>query len=351
MRNFGRSVVWDIDLFGGYRSKVLPSRIAAHPQRRWTMLGLSLLRELSADRYDLVVIYGWAFPAHWLAFLVCRMRGIPFLLYGDTNVRDRGSYFHVSIRFPLMSGLCRMAAGALYTGTFNRDFYIRHGMDPDRLWFSPYAVDSARFAVGNRAATRESLGLRADVCYFLFVGTLLPRKRPMSLLLAVSELQRRGQRVGALFVGTGELESAMRTKIADCRITDAHMLGFLNQTQLPDIYAAADVVVLPSRKDPRATVVNEAMAAGKPVIVSTGTGVWGPGDLVLHDREGLVYPDGDQDALVEACNALSGESRRAEMGRAAAARAAEWSFDAGVRGWELAAAQVVPKGEVSGRSW
>lgn len=341
MRNFGRTVVWDIDPFGGYRSKVLASRVRAHPQRRWTMLGLSMLRELTADRYDLVVVFGWAFPAHWLAFALCRRRGIPFLLYGDTNVRDAGSFVPTAIRFPLMSGLCAGAAGALYTGTFNRDFYIRHGMDPDQLWFSPYAVDSPRFASGDRAGTREALGLREGVCYFLFVGTLLPRKRPLSLLAAVADLQKRGRRVGAIFVGTGELELAMRAQIADTGISDVHMLGFVNQTGMPDVYAAADVLVLPSSRDPRGTVVNEAMAASTPVVVSTGTGVWGPGDLVTDGSEGHVYPDGDQDALVDACDALTDPDHRAQMSRAASKRAQEWSFDAGVRGWEAAAARLV----------
>lgn len=334
--NFGRSVTWDIDAYSGYRSKLIWGPVAAHPQRRWTVLAPGLAKELRPDAYDAVVVYGWAYPSHWLAFLLSRLRHIPFLIYGDTNVRDSGSFLPTPARRAVLGTLFRQSAGALYTGTFNRDFYIRYGMEPEDLWFSPYAIDSERFAAGDRDATRTRLGLRDDVSYFLFVGTLIPRKRPLSVLAAVAELQRRGRRVGAVFVGTGELGTRLDEQVSDLGVTDVHALGFVNQTELPDIYAAADALVLPSGKDPRATVVNEAMAAGRPVVISNGTGVWGPGDLVSHGMQGLVFDDGDERALIEACDVLTDRDRRERMGSAAAKRAGEWSFDVAARGWEEA---------------
>lgn len=333
MANFGQKVVWDVDPFGGYRWRMLHSPIQAHPQRRLTVLGTGLVRELQRERYDALVVYGWAYPVNWLSFLLARARAIPFLLYGDTNVRAPGSHLPSPLRRGLAAGLCGLASGALYTGTFNRDYYIRNGMPPERLWFSPLAVDSARFAAGRRELTRKRLGLRDGVTYLLFVGTLVPRKRPDSLLTALHKLQHEGHAVGAVFAGAGELEPVLRRQVEESRLHDVELLGFVNQSELPDLYAAADVFVLPSRKDPRGMVVNEAMAAGRPVIVSTGTGVWGPGDLVEHGREGFVVDTDDDRALAESVRRLLDPSLRQSMGHAASERAAYWSFDRAAAGW------------------
>jgi glycosyltransferase involved in cell wall biosynthesis len=340
MDNFGRKVVWDIDLVSGYRWKVMGSPIPANPQNRWTMLGTGLIRELMSARYDLVVIYGWAYPANWVAFLLCRTRKIPFLLYGDTNVRDPGALLAAPLRRPVLGRLCRAAAGALYTGAFNRDFYVQHGMPSDRLWFSPYAVENERFALGSRQRARERLQLCERVCYILFAGTLIPRKRPLSLVDAVAALQSEGRSAGLVFAGSGELEGEIRDRIAKLGVADAHMLGFVNQHALPEVYAAADALVLPSAKDPRATVVNEAMAAGLPVIVSSGTGVWGAGDLVEHGRDGFVFETDDADGLLRACRAVLDPELRNRMGSAAADRIKDWSFDTAADGWVEAARAV-----------
>src|SRR4030095_2671554 len=74
--------------------------------------------------------------------------------------------------------------------------------------------------------------------------------------------------------------------------------GFVNQRALPDWYASADTLVLPS--DSRETwglVVNEAMAAGLPVIVSNAAGC--SVDLVRERDNGFTYPCGDVDTLAD----------------------------------------------------
>lgn len=330
---FDRALVWDLDLLEGYRWKLLGNPVEADPQRRWTLLNPGIIGELRSRRYDAVVNYGWAYPADWLSFAVARRLGIPFLLYGDTDIRGRGLGRGHGTRAVAMRWLCQQAAGALYTGTFNRDFYIRHGMRPDALWFSPWAVESGRFEAAPREPARARLGLRPEVCYFLFVGTLIERKRPAMVVEAVAELQRHGHKAGLIVVGSGPLEDMLHRKVRELEVRDAHFLGFLNQSQLPEAYRASDVFVLPSRWDPRATVVNEAMSAGVPVVISTGTGVWGPGDLVKDGREGLVFRADVQRELVDACRRLLDPPTRRRMGLAARERVRRWSYDTALTGW------------------
>jgi glycosyltransferase involved in cell wall biosynthesis len=288
----------------------------------------------------LAVVCGWEYFTDWLAYGLCAWKRLPYLLYTDEDVRHPGLTRMKTARRAALGALCKRAAGALYTGTLNRDFYIRAGVEPERLWFSPWAVDNGRFGRAKRADARRELGLKPETVYLLFVGKLIERKRPSHLLEVACRLQREGLRVGALVVGSGTLEADLRTRIRDSGLADCHLLGFRNQSELPAIYAAADAFVLPSVRDPRATVVNEAMAAGLPVVITTGTQLWGPGDLVSQGVEGFVVRPDELDGLTEACRTLTDSTRRLEMAAAARARIANWSYDTAVLGW-LAAARTI----------
>lgn len=334
MASFGQTVGWDIDLLSGYRHVFAWSPGKPHPEQRLSLLAPGTAIRILARRFDVLVLFGWAYPVNWLAAIAAQAAGTPLLLYSDTDVRHAASTPREPLRRAALSWLCSAAAGALCTGTFNRDFYVRLGISPERLWPSPLAVDIDRFGAPGRAAARESLGLERDRVYFLFVGALIERKRPDLLVEAVARLEHEGQRVGLIVAGTGPVLD--RVRYAAARLDAAHLLGFVNQSPLPSVYAAADVFVLPSCQEPHGTVVNEAMAAGLPVVVSSGTGVWGPCDLVMHGREGFVFERDNLEGLLAACRGLLNPERRLRMGLAARERVRECSYETAVAGWHTA---------------
>src|SRR5262245_27881333 len=93
----------------------------------------------------------------------------------------------------------------------------------------------------------------------------------------------------------------------------------------------SDVFVLPSSFDPRATVVNEAMASGLPVIVTDRCGP--AGDIVRHGDNGFVFAFGDVDALAAHLDALAGDpALRERMGARSREIIAGWDYRAGVDG-------------------
>jgi glycosyltransferase involved in cell wall biosynthesis len=76
-------------------------------------------------------------------------------------------------------------------------------------------------------------------------------------------------------------------------------MGFVNQSRMPEVYASADVIVLPSEgSETWGLVVNEAMACGVPAVVSDAVGC-GP-DLVVPGQTGAVFPLADVDGLAGA---------------------------------------------------
>ena len=96
-------------------------------------------------------------------------------------------------------------------------------------------------------------------------------------------------------------EGPMRAEIeAEIQRTGApvRLLGFFNQSEMPEAYALADVLVLPSETETWGLVVNEALACGLPAVVSSGVGC--APDLVEPGATGETYPMGDVDALAVA---------------------------------------------------
>jgi glycosyltransferase involved in cell wall biosynthesis len=118
-------------------------------------------------------------------------------------------------------------------------------------------------------------------------------KRPIELLRAFKAAQTVGKSAHLLVVGEGPLRGACE-ELARAEKLPVTFTGFMNQGKLPEAYAASDVLVLCSMET-WGLVVNEAMAAGLPAILSDQVGC--APDLVPSGETGMVYPHGDDEAL------------------------------------------------------
>jgi glycosyltransferase involved in cell wall biosynthesis len=136
--------------------------------------------------------------------------------------------------------------------------------------------------------------------------------------------------VHTLFVGDGVLRGKLEHTAAALGIAGrTHFSGFVNQTELPAIYRAANVLVLPSAHEPFGLVVNEAFACGIPAIVSSACG--SAGDLVQEGRTGYVVPVGAVETLASRLHLLANDPALQE----AMSREASRLIEAGDRGSTL----------------
>jgi glycosyltransferase involved in cell wall biosynthesis len=283
---FGVPVAWDIDLLSGYEHQFLTT---SH-RRPSTVSRAARLARWVSD-HDAVVVYGYSNPWMLLAALFCRMRRVPYLLRGDSVPQGRATGLRRHLRNAMARAVVSASAAGLAIGRLNAEFYRQYGA-PRIIW-APYSVDDERFA-SPPPTSRSELLSRWDLDdhkpVILFCGKLSPRKRPLDLCAAAKVLARD---VNIVFVGDGVLADEVRT----CLLPgSAAITGFVNQSELPVYYHAADIIVLPSEWEPWGLVVNEAMAAGVLPVVSDRVGA-GP-DLV--DGVGEVYPCGDTDGLAHA---------------------------------------------------
>lgn len=165
---------------------------------------------------------------------------------------------------------------------------------------SPHCVDNDYF---NRWATEEarrqfraSLNIPPATKVILYVGRLIPAKRPVDVVTAAHIIRSRGINVRVVFAGAGELLKTIERAAQELEVP-VHLLGFCNQTQLPNVYAASDVVVLPSETETWGLVVNEALASGVPCVASE---LCGCAELLADGSAGRLFPPKNTKALAQA---------------------------------------------------
>jgi glycosyltransferase involved in cell wall biosynthesis len=128
-----------------------------------------------------------------------------------------------------------------------------------------------------------------------------------------------------VYAGTGPLRADLEAEARELGVSgQVHFLGFVNQSQLPRVYRASDLLVLPSEYEPFGVVVNEAMLCGCAVAASDRVGA--AYDLVETGRTGFVFPCGNTEALAGFLReTLLAKDRLLQMGQAARRRMETWS--------------------------
>lgn len=303
---FGVAFDWDVDLLSGYPSRYLTNR-ARRPStdRFWGCDTPSIAEEIANGRFDAFVVPGWSLWAYWQAVRACRRSNVAALVRGDSQLLSQRSGAVRLAKAAIFPRLLRAFDGYLYVGSRNRDYLHHYGAPADRLFFSPACVDNEAFRTGSEAARARS---RLEPVHepgrrrLLFVGKLIGRKRPMDLVEAAAQLRRRGRDVELVFAGSGELAGRLE-QAARASEVPARFLGFVNQSEMPAVHAAADLIVLPSEgSETWGLAINEAMASGLPAVVSDQVGC-GP-DLVVPGATGATYRMGDTAAMARAIEAV-----------------------------------------------
>jgi glycosyltransferase involved in cell wall biosynthesis len=326
---------WDVPLLDGYPYEVLENRAKKPALSRFGGCDTPGIYEwLKQNRPDAVLVNGWVVKTCLQALWSCKRLGIPCMVRGEANLlRPRAAWKHALHRL-----LVRRYDAWLAIGSANRDFYRFHRCPEGRIFFAPYAVDNDFFAAqaaaraSSRQALRDSFGVPRDAVVFLFAGKLVEKKRPLDLLNAMAQLPPDLRpRAHALVAGDGPLRGECE-RLAREQGLSATFAGFLNQSRLPDAYAAADVLVLPSDADETwGLVVNEAMASGRPAIVSRSVGCCA--DLVVESDTGRSFDCADGPGLAGIlANYLRDPALAAVQGRNAARRIRSYGYDAVING-------------------
>lgn len=298
-----------------------PSEIQATFLPEGTLAGLRyILSRLSTSAYDLLHLAGWGHPILLASMLAAAARGIPIVAETDTPAPRNEAGWRRLCKAILYPRLFALPSKFLPAGNRQATYLKRYNVDDRHIILSKMTVDTekiaafaSKFTDQDRSEFRRRHGISdAAKTVFLNLGRLESYKGTVDVLEAYVRLRARRSDVALMIGGSGSLEPFVRDAAASVR--SIHYLGHLNGKQVWQAYGAADALVLPSRRESWGLVINEAMAAGLPVIVSDSVGC--VDDLVRDGVTGLIAESGASSSLYAAMLALADDpARRMRMGQ------------------------------------
>lgn len=295
---------WDTDLTGGFRHVFLENVSSRPGITHFAGCDTPSIGEvLAAEKTDVLAVYGWHLKSYLQAARAARSLRIPVMARSDSHLgtpRPLLTRAAKAIIYPLF---LRQFDVFLPTGTRSTEYLRHYGVPDARIHIVPYCIDVDMFmsvaarARVNRERLRAEFRANDGEKIVLFVGKLIDLKAIPTLVDALTGLSKAGKAVRLLIVGSGPLAESL-TAMVNARSLPATFIGFVNQSRMPEIYAIADVLVLPSYSETWGLVVNEAFACSLPAIVSDRVGC--APDLIVDGLTGSVVPAGNIVALTKA---------------------------------------------------
>ncbi|WP_051231018.1 glycosyltransferase family 4 protein [Kaistia adipata] len=320
-----RTYAWAAEPCEDLARLVVSPDIDAEPMPR---LFSKVAQALDRAHPDAVAIAGWSHPAALAALFWCGLRGIPAILMCDSAEADavrRGWRERIKRR------VVSLFASALVGGKPHRRYLSRLGMSQDAVFDGYDVVANDHFAAGAERARADAGATRARHAlprrpFFLMSSRMIAKKNLFVVLDAYRVYRAKAgpEAWDLLILGDGRLMPALREAVCRAGLTgQVHLPGFRQYAELPDFYGLAGAFILASAVEQWGLVVNEAMAAGLPVIVSNRCGC--REDLVQSGGNGFAFEPGDPAQLARFMQIVAGDPVLAgAMASAGQRLIAEW---------------------------
>ncbi len=286
----------------------------------------------SLDRVqpDAVAINSYSTPDAQACLAWCRRRCRVAVVMTDSKADDAP---RVAWREHLKALLVRQFDAALLAGTPHRAYFEQLGFPADDIFLGCDVVDNDFFRAGAEkvrqqpAAIRDLPGLAQGDPFFLASNRFVPRKNVGGLLRAYAAYRQVAAAPWPLvLLGDGPERAGLEAMIAEKKIEGVTLAGFRQIEELPAYYGLAGAFVHPALQDQWGLVVNEAMAAGLPLLVSARAGC--AEDLVEEGVNGFRFDPEDTAQLADLMQrSTASETDRAAMGRRSQEIVSAWSPD------------------------
>lgn len=262
----------------------------------------------------------YLYPDGVAAMMIGRALGLPVVMTA------RGTDVSLIPNYPLPRAMIRraaaQAAGIVTVSAALKDALVTLGVDAAKVTVLRNGVDLRLFRPLDRQATRRRLGLEGPT--LISVGHLIERKGHHFIVEAMPSLPG----FTLLIAGEGPERPHLEELIAKHGLADrVRLLGARPHEELPELYGAADALILASSREGWANVLLEAMACGTPAI---GTQIWGNPEVIAKPEAGILMTERSAKGVADAVKALFGV--RCPDREATRAYASAFSWDATTQG-------------------
>lgn len=324
---FGAERSWDIPLLDGYEYEFVPNTSRYPDSNHFRgIINPGFIARLKQENFDAILVIRWNLWSHF--FILQAFGKHPTLFFrGDSTWSDSGNIFKRLAKKLLLHFVYRRVSTAFIVGSLNKHYFLQCGLKESQLQLAPHAVDNERFqhaaAVHEKRAVleREQLKIPTDSVVFVYAGKFYPIKQ-LDLLIR-SFLRLQGAKYRLVLYGSGEQEILLRQLTgADERII---FQPFKNQSEMPWVYRLGDVFVLPSKRETWGLGVNEAMACGRPAIVSDGCGC--APELIVEGETGFTFRSGGEADLLKQMQQFTDKTVSKKMGEKAFEHIRQFSLE------------------------
>jgi glycosyltransferase involved in cell wall biosynthesis len=302
---------------------------------------------LNKAKPDVIICGGYSYVASWEGLVWAHLHQVEFVLWSESTRDDARAKWRL-VEW-LKAWFVHHCDRFVVPGKASFEYLGLLGSQSSLISVAPNAVDNAWFAAQGAIAKSQAAELRQELDlpdrFILFVGRLVPEKGVFDLLTAYAKLESSlRSEVGLVFAGDGVCRDELRRQAERITLGTVRFTGFAQREDLAPIYAMAELLVLPTHSDPWGLVVNEAMACGLPIIVTSVAGC--SPDLVQDGWNGFIVPPRDNAKLCEALRSIlqSPELRR-QMGTCSLERIQNFSPEACASGLAAAAIPRSPEAQ------
>lgn len=288
--------------------------IPVHPVKMANDLHFGAIVELrlALTRFRPDIVHLHTGRATWLGGLAARLLSIPAITTRRMDKPVRHGWRQRVTYGPLVARVVAVSHAV-------QEELLAGGVPPDKVSLIHDAVDMQAFeSLPDRKVARSSLGSGPDEIVLLVVASLTRRKGLDVLLQALA--QARHRHLVLWIAGDGPERGSLEAQAEHLGLSER--VRFLGRREdVPDLLAACEIFVLPSRREGLGVAALEAMAARKPVVASR---VGGLAEAVVEETTGLLVPPEDPGALARAVDRLAADPQlRIRMGEAGHARVSE----------------------------
>lgn len=288
-----------------------------------------LVKKLLKNKYGLIHVAGWGEPIFLFLILIAKLSRIPVVMESDTPIPHQAPRWKRIIKRLIYPSLFKLVNLFLPGGTRQAKYIEYYGVPSRFIIPVQMTVDvssiikyTASFADTSRNFFRKRDGIDEQATVFLFMGRLEVYKGLIDLISAFHLIQNNN--IVLLIVGDGSLRQYVEDNVKINK--NIRYVGRRVDKEVIESYYLSDVLVLPSHFEPWGLVVNEAMAVGKPVLVSDRVGCID--DLIVPYKTGLITKAQSIDELQSAIEWMTDNlEKRMMMGNNAKKLMANWTLE------------------------
>jgi len=301
-KDFNKQIKWNIPLINTYKYSILKN--SNKNSLDSFFFNSSGIKEAIKKNFDKVIILGWNNIFYLKIFFWSLYYSSRIIIRSENNLYKKQNFLKKILKEIILRIFFKIINSFISIGLLNEEFYKHYGVKKNKIFRAPYSVDDNFFKknkVRNKQKWKKNNNIRNRAKIFLFVGKLIKRKRVLDLI-KVAQSEKINKNAYFLIIGDGPLKKKLLQKINNLKLNNISVLGFKSQSQLRFYYSLADVLILPSEYETWGLVINEAMSAGVPCIVSDSCGA--AKDMIIKYKTGFQYKNGNINQLIKLINLI-----------------------------------------------